>query len=219
MRAWSPFFIGAALIAAAYFADEAVTVAMRRGIATFDTSAAQFMELAIRAAALVLVVGLAWLVARGRGSRIAGLAMVVVGFYVGFLPQLSGLLLANANVPPTPFTQDVLRVSNGPGGFTVWTAGIVMVLGFTALIRPSSPEPSGSDPGGGESVQRWLLISSLAALGVALFLAGDAPVALLAIAVAGAWPLSERWSREYAHRLDPDDPDPEPGTPFEQHRP
>ena len=66
---------------------------------------------------------------------------------------------------------------------------------------------------------KWVLTAALVGLVVALFLFGYGLAALLVTVLAGSWPVSERWSREYAHRLDPDATEPEPGSPFEQHLP
>ncbi len=66
---------------------------------------------------------------------------------------------------------------------------------------------------------RWVLAAALVGLVVALFVFGYGLAALLVTVLAGRWPVSERWSREYAHRLDPDATESEPGSPFAQHLP
>jgi hypothetical protein len=65
----------------------------------------------------------------------------------------------------------------------------------------------------------WIWIGTFLVLEVALVVIGYGFVAFLVAILAAAWPISERWSREYAHRIDKDAEGPEPGTPFEQHRP
>lgn len=66
---------------------------------------------------------------------------------------------------------------------------------------------------------KWVFTAVLVGLAVALFFLGYGLVSLLVVVLASGWPISERWSREYAHRLDPDATEPEPGTPFERHLP
>ena len=64
---------------------------------------------------------------------------------------------------------------------------------------------------------KWVFGLTLVVL--ALFVAGLWYLAVLALIGAAGWPISERYSREYAHRLDPNAREVEPGSPFNRHLP
>jgi hypothetical protein len=66
---------------------------------------------------------------------------------------------------------------------------------------------------------KWAFAAVLVGLVVALFYFGYGLASLLALVLAAGWSISERWSRERAHLLHSDATEPEPGTPFERHRP
>ena len=64
---------------------------------------------------------------------------------------------------------------------------------------------------------KWVFGLTLVVL--ALFVAGLWYLAVLALIGAAGWPISERYSREYAHRLDQNAREVEPGSPFNRHLP
>ena len=66
---------------------------------------------------------------------------------------------------------------------------------------------------------KWAFGLTLMVLALALFVAGLWYLAALALIGAAGWPISERYSREYAHRLDPNAPEVKPGSPFNRHLP
>lgn len=66
---------------------------------------------------------------------------------------------------------------------------------------------------------KWVLGLTLVVLALALLVAGLWYLALLTLIGAAGWPISERYSREYAHRLDPTSREIEPGSPFNRHLP
>lgn len=89
MRAWWAFRLGAALIAAAYAADQVVGQALKESLATFSSTWVMTLDVMARVAVVALGLALARLVFRGPRSRPAGLAMAILGFYFGLLPELS----------------------------------------------------------------------------------------------------------------------------------
>jgi hypothetical protein len=66
---------------------------------------------------------------------------------------------------------------------------------------------------------KWIVTGTLLVLAVAFVVLGYGLIALFVALLAAGWPISERWSREYAHRIDKDAQGAEPGSPFERHRP
>jgi hypothetical protein len=66
---------------------------------------------------------------------------------------------------------------------------------------------------------KWVFGLTLVVLALALFVAGLWYLAGLALFGAAGWPISERYSREYTHRLDPNAREVEPGSPFNRHLP
>jgi hypothetical protein len=56
-------------------------------------------------------------------------------------------------------------------------------------------------------------------LALALVIAGFWYLAVLGLIGAAGWPISERYSREYTHRLDPNAREVKPGPPFNRHLP
>ncbi len=135
MRAWLGLGLGAVLIGAAYAADVIVSDAIQRGRATSDSSTALAAESIARVAVVVFVLALAWLVFRGPRSRLVGLAMAILGFYVGLVPPLSPAFLGNTDIPLPPLAWEVLSQSTE---FTLWAATSVMALGIVELLRPTT---------------------------------------------------------------------------------
>jgi hypothetical protein len=66
---------------------------------------------------------------------------------------------------------------------------------------------------------KWVFGITLVVVALALIVAGLWYLAALALIGAAGWPISERYSREYAHRLDPTADEVEPGSPFNRHLP
>lgn len=142
MRAWWAFRLGAALIAAAYAADQVVGQALKESLATFSSTWVMMLDVMARVAVVALGLALARLVFRGPRSRPAGLAMAILGFYFGLLPELSLPLTetTGTQIQP-PFMFEMLIHS---GGFATWAATAVMVLGIMELIRPTTAEAATS---------------------------------------------------------------------------
>jgi hypothetical protein len=137
MRAWWGFGVGAVLIAAAYAADVVVGNALEDARQTFSSASVAWLEPLTRLGVLAALLGLAWLVFRGPRSRIVGLAMVVVGGYLGLVPELSLMVLANTDIQLPPFAIELLSQSTG---FVLWAATGVAVLGAIELLAPTSAE-------------------------------------------------------------------------------
>jgi hypothetical protein len=66
---------------------------------------------------------------------------------------------------------------------------------------------------------KWVFGLTLVLLALALIGAGLWYLAVLALIGAAGWPISERYSREYEHRIDPTADEVEPGSPFNRHLP
>ncbi len=132
MRAWWGFGLGAALIAAAYAADVVVGDAVAEARRTVSTFSLEALDAITRAAVMALSIGVAWVVFRGPRSRPVGLAMAVLGFYVGLLPQLMVALTSSFQGPP--FTMELLLQTTT---FTLSAASVVLVLGIVEMIRPT----------------------------------------------------------------------------------
>jgi hypothetical protein len=138
MRAWSGFGLGAALIAAAYVADRILFEGLREAQATFSSTGYLGLDAVAQVGMVTLILVLAWLVFRGPRSRAAGVAMAILGFYVGLLPQLSFVLEEATGIQIQPPFR--LELMLPPSGFAMWAATAVMVLGLFELIRPTAAE-------------------------------------------------------------------------------
>lgn len=136
MRAWLTFVVAVVFIGAAYFADQFVRDAMRQAQANFNSRGAETLDLLARVGTVVALLGLSWLVYRAPRSRLVGLAMIAVGFYVGLVPELSFVVLANTGFSTPPLVFEILTTTS-QGGPLTWLATSVMVLGFVELLRPS----------------------------------------------------------------------------------
>ncbi len=66
---------------------------------------------------------------------------------------------------------------------------------------------------------KWVFGLTLVVFALALVIAGFWYLAVLALIGAAGWPISERYSREYTHRLDPNAREVGPGSPFNRHLP
>lgn len=134
MRAWWGFGVGAVMIAAAYALDVVVGNALEESRRTFTGSSVEALQTLARIGVLAALLGLAWLVFRGPRSRMVGLAMVVVGGYVGLVPELSIEFLANTAIQLPPLAIELLGQSTG---FAFWAATGVAVLGVIELLVPT----------------------------------------------------------------------------------
>lgn len=122
------------MIGAAYAADIFVGNALDESARTFSGTSVQALDTVTRIGVLAVLLGLAWLVFQGPRSRIVGLAMVVVGGYVGLVPQLSIAFLVDTGIQLPPLVNELLSHSTS---FVIWAATGVAVLGVIELLVPT----------------------------------------------------------------------------------
>ena len=138
MRAWSGFLLGVVLIVLAWAADVWVDGAIASARPTGQSAPIVAAAALLRVALVAGTIALTWTAIRGPRSRLVGLSMTVVGFYVGILPQLGPWLSELTGLAMPPLTIEILD-GVGTTAFTLWVATVVFVLGLVGIVRPTGP--------------------------------------------------------------------------------
>jgi hypothetical protein len=134
MRAWWGVLAAVVLIALGYAGDQLVGAAFEQARRTFSSQWAVVLDGLTRVLAVVLMIGLGWLVLSGPRDRLAGLVMLIAGGYFALVPAFSFALLTNTGVPLPPFATEAYQY---PTSLLLWTGAVVMVLGLVELLWPT----------------------------------------------------------------------------------
>lgn len=135
MRRWWGVLAAIGLIALGYVGDQVVGAAFEDARRTFSNQFAMALDGVARVLAVILMIGLGWLVFSGSRDRLAGLVMLVVGGYFALAPPLSFALLTNTGISLPPF---VFEAYQYPTNLLLWTGAVVMVLGLVQLVWPTA---------------------------------------------------------------------------------
>lgn len=141
MRAWSGVLVAVVLIVFGYLGDQLVGAALEEARRTFSTQWAVLLDGLTRVLAVVLMIGLGWLVFSGPRDRLAGLVMLIAGGYFALVPAFSFALLVNTGIALPPFAIEAYQ----PTGLLPWSGAVVMVLGLVALLWPTDRLPTAMD--------------------------------------------------------------------------
>lgn len=139
MRAWWGVVAAVVLIGLGYVGDRLVGAAFIEAARTFSMQGAVAAEGVTRVIAVVLMVGLGWLVMAGPRGRLPGAVMLVVGGYFVLVP-LSFVLSADTGLV-LPFVTEAYAHATR---LMLWAGALVAVLGVVELAWPTSrPAPAG----------------------------------------------------------------------------
>ena len=142
MGAWRGVLVAVVLIALGYAGDLLVGAAFDEARRTFSSQWAVVLDGLTRVLAVVLMIGLGWLVFSGPRDRIAGRVMLIAGGYFALVPAISFALLTNTGIPLPPFAIEAYRY---PTSLLLWMGAVVMVLGLVELLWPTDRSASATE--------------------------------------------------------------------------
>ena len=142
MRAWWGVLVAVVLIALGYAGDLLVGAAFEEARRDFSSQWSVVLDGLARVVAVILMIGLGWLVFSGPRDRLAGLVMLVVGGYFALVPAFSFALLSNTGIPLPPFA---IEAHQSPTSFLLWTGTVVMVLGLVEVLWPTNRSATALD--------------------------------------------------------------------------
>ncbi len=120
-----------AVVILSYLGDQWLLQLRIQAAQDFDVTPVAIADSVVRVVLATLVLGLAWMVFQGAGSRVVGAILTIAGLFTLLVPPLWVL-----NVPVPDFAFAVL----GRGvGFLLWTGASITILGLFSIVRPAPP--------------------------------------------------------------------------------
>lgn len=141
MRAWWGVVAAVVLIGLGYVGDRLVGAAFVEAARTFSMQVAVAAEGVTRVIAVVLMVGLGWLVMAGPRGRLPGAVMLVGGGYFVLVP-LNFVLFGDTGVV-LPFVTEAYAYATR---LMLWAGTLVAVLGLVELAWPISRSAPAQQP-------------------------------------------------------------------------